>query len=169
MPDDDYQRHVLSLVERKRPRSILAIGPRGRELFGTYLRTRGDKATLTCLEGERAMGQLAGFGRCQFGFVERTLEHLSKDEGLALLARLRDIHTERFCALVPVGPGGARHASAWDHTDLVAHGMTLLGRYQKAGDPLSLYGFDIASYKRTPDWLNPRHWAHPELWDKYRW
>jgi hypothetical protein len=29
--------------------------------------------------------------------------------------------------------------------------------------------FDVGSYKATPDWLNARHWANPQLWDKYRW
>ncbi|MDD3447840.1 MAG: DUF6231 family protein [Gammaproteobacteria bacterium] len=32
-----------------------------------------------------------------------------------------------------------------------------------------LYGFDIATYKVTPDWLNSRYWANPELWDRYWW
>ncbi|WP_322520450.1 DUF6231 family protein [Guyparkeria halophila] len=38
---------------------------------------------------------------------------------------------------------------------------------QMADEPI--YLFDIETYKRTPDWLNARHWANPELWDKYRW
>jgi len=29
--------------------------------------------------------------------------------------------------------------------------------------------FDIRQYKETPDWLNPRNWAHPERWNKFRW
>ncbi|WP_290652932.1 DUF6231 family protein [Aquisalimonas sp.] len=33
----------------------------------------------------------------------------------------------------------------------------------------TLYGFDVGTYKTTPDWLNPRYWANPELWGKYRW
>ncbi|WP_404840873.1 DUF6231 family protein [Alkalilimnicola ehrlichii] len=27
----------------------------------------------------------------------------------------------------------------------------------------------MATYKTTPDWLNSRNWAHPELFDKFRW
>lgn len=38
---------------------------------------------------------------------------------------------------------------------------------QAAGDPV--YLFDIETYKHTPDWLNARNWANPELWGKYRW
>jgi hypothetical protein len=29
--------------------------------------------------------------------------------------------------------------------------------------------FDMGCYKATPDWLNARHWANPQLWDKHRW
>lgn len=32
-----------------------------------------------------------------------------------------------------------------------------------------LYEFDIAHYKKTPDWLNSKGWANPRNWDKYRW
>lgn len=35
--------------------------------------------------------------------------------------------------------------------------------------PALLMFFDIRQYKNPPDWLNARHWAHPELWNKYRW
>lgn len=31
------------------------------------------------------------------------------------------------------------------------------------------YSFDLDCYKKTPDWFNSDHWAHPELWDQYRW
>ncbi|WP_407275015.1 DUF6231 family protein [Halothiobacillus sp. DCM-1] len=29
--------------------------------------------------------------------------------------------------------------------------------------------YSIRDYKTVPDWLNPRHWAHPERWDQSRW
>jgi len=46
---------------------------------------------------------------------------------------------------------------------MVSLGFT---RY-RADEPI--YLFDIETYKRTPDWLNARHWANPELWGKFRW
>jgi len=33
----------------------------------------------------------------------------------------------------------------------------------------ALFGFELFGYEDRPEWLNPRHWAHPELWDKFRW
>jgi Family of unknown function (DUF6231) len=37
--------------------------------------------------------------------------------------------------------------------------------FQSAGNQISLYSHDIATYKRVPDWLNPKYWAHPERWE----
>ncbi|MBA56033.1 MAG: hypothetical protein CMK89_16400 [Pseudomonadales bacterium] len=31
------------------------------------------------------------------------------------------------------------------------------------------YLFDLKTYKPVPDWLNPKFWANPQNWDKYRW
>ncbi|MFP4252452.1 MAG: DUF6231 family protein [Guyparkeria sp.] len=46
--------------------------------------------------------------------------------------------------------------------------MVSLGYTRQRGDE-PMYLFDIETYKRTPDWLNARNWANPELWGKYRW
>lgn len=27
------------------------------------------------------------------------------------------------------------------------------------------YAYDLYRYKQTPEWLNPRFWAHPERWE----
>ena len=48
--------------------------------------------------------------------------------------------------------------------------MKMIALGYKASSPDDpVYQFDIHDYKQTPDWLNPRNWANPELWDKYRW
>lgn len=166
----DCVRRVLGLVEQKAPRSILVVGVDGSELFAAYLHGRKD-CTLTCLGAQCALQRLPPCGRHDFGFVADTLEHLPKPEGAALIAAMRDLHAERFCVVVATGKGsGPRGGQAWEDTELLALGLSRLARYEEEeGRRLSLYGFDIASYKQTPDWLNPRYWAHPELWDKYRW
>ena len=37
------------------------------------------------------------------------------------------------------------------------------------GAGVTLYVYDVSTYKRTPAWLNANGWAHPELWNKHRW
>ena len=29
-----------------------------------------------------------------------------------------------------------------------------------------IYAYNISNYKMTPDWLNSKNWANPELWEK---
>lgn len=31
------------------------------------------------------------------------------------------------------------------------------------------YLFDLKTYKPVPDWLNPKFWANPQNWGRYRW
>ncbi|ANJ66482.1 hypothetical protein A9404_02995 [Halothiobacillus diazotrophicus] len=38
-----------------------------------------------------------------------------------------------------------------------------------ADHPSWVLYFDIHQYKETPDWLNARHWANPQNWNKFRW
>jgi len=166
----DHESHVRRLIAQTRPESILAIGPRGHAVFGDYVEAH-PHCRLHCLAGDDLSAQLAQCGRYGFTFVSDTLEHLPKGAAESLIARLRDVHAERLCVAVPIGARDAQQ-SAWEHLELIAFGFTLLRRYPalagRAG-ALHLYGYDVASYKQTPDWLNPRYWAHPELWDKYRW
>ncbi len=73
-----------------------------------------------------------------------------------LLAALRDQWADR---VVLLGPDSV------DAQQLVALGFTPTD----CGNGCTQFEFDIAHYKNTPDWLNPKGWANPENWDKYRW
>lgn len=32
-------------------------------------------------------------------------------------------------------------------------------------ESMRIYYYDLDTYKTVPDWLNARHWAHPERWE----
>jgi len=57
----------------------------------------------------------------------------------------------------------------WQLTDSLALGYRRIdtGKFEQIG--WSLYEFNIANYKQTPDWLNADHWSNPRQWDQYRW
>ena len=43
-----------------------------------------------------------------------------------------------------------------------------LGFTLSATDPaenIRIFYYDLDTYKTVPDWLNDRHWAHPERWE----
>ncbi len=52
---------------------------------------------------------------------------------------------------------------------MIGHGFSRVSEWKRQDPQSELYRFDIADYKTTPDWLNSRYWAHPELFDKHRW
>lgn len=88
---------------------------------------------------------------------------LSPKQALHLLARLRDLHARQVLAFVPIA------ALGWHEADLLALGMQRQARYHHHDELMEAWSFDIKTYKAVPDWLNPRFWANPEKWDRFRW
>ena len=80
----------------------------------------------------------------------------------AVIARLRDLLVREFCVLHP-----------GDETEQTQHmgalGLHCMRMTQFADQPWGLNHFDLKQYKKTPDWLNSRYWANPELWGRFRW
>lgn len=157
-------------LEKWQPRTLIAVGNDASRLLRGYaeatpecaleaVETESAAETLLSLENER---------RYDFALVAGYLERVGRAEGSAVIARLRDVLARRLCVMVGTIKETSR-ATIWSDAELSAFGLTLLSRYEEDGKRARLYGFDIASYKQTPDWLNPRHWAHPELWGKFRW
>lgn len=91
--------------------------------------------------------------------VAGLLERMAAAAARELLAALRDRQ--------------AQHTILWvdlERSPLPEAELRALGFRVHARDGAHLLcGFDAYDYKDRPDWLNPRHWAHPELWDRYRW
>lgn len=97
------------------------------------------------------------------------IENLDKAEADALLGRLRDLHARHLFVFVPVGEDWTELKSHWQQTDLLALGFSLWKTYTVERSDLHLYRFELDTYKATPEWLNSKYWANPELFGKYRW
>jgi len=104
-----------------------------------------------------------------FAIVANSVEHIDKASAEHLLARLRDIQAKRLLIVVPIGTQWENHTSYWEETDLIALGFILKANITVHEKSVHVYAFDIATYKTTPDWLNHKYWANPDLWDKYWW
>jgi hypothetical protein len=104
-----------------------------------------------------------------FSIVADVIEHMNKNAAVQLLARLRDLYTKKLLVVVPIGNEWTGHQSLWRDSDFLALGFVGKARIQVAKKPIHVYAFDIATYKTTPDWLNNKYWANPQLWDKFRW
>lgn len=163
---------IETLISESRPDSVLLVGTTADNILANYLAQRkllNRPCRVVFVHRDQALEAIPKLGRFDAGIVVDSLEFLDKPRAGQLIARLRDLHTSRFCALVPIGDGWEGRVSHWTSADLLSYGMKLVNHYQADGGSLHLYKYDIASYKSTPDWLNPRNWANPELWNKYRW
>lgn len=87
--------------------------------------------------------------------VQHALHGLDAAQTRALLARLRDFVAPRIIVI-------ADAQCALSRLDFLALGYETLATDD--AEKISLYQFDIATYKQVPDWLNARFWAHPERW-----
>lgn len=93
---------------------------------------------------------------------------LPAKRALHLLSALRDLHARQLLAIVPVGAWLAADAG-WHEDTLRALGLQQQARFEQDGELREAWSFDIRTYKAVPDWLNPKFWANPENWGKYRW
>lgn len=91
--------------------------------------------------------------------VAGLVETLERSGAQQLLATLRD--------------RAAMHTVLWldlARSPLTENDLRALAFRVHARDGTQLLcSFDLQDYKDRPDWLNARHWAHPELWGKFRW
>ncbi len=152
------------------PRSILALGNTASGLVQEFCSQASD-CDLISLDASQTTHVLlsqADSRRHDFGLIAGFLEQVDKETGSTVLARVRDVLVRRLCVVVEDLQGEDREVQ-WSNAEMAALGFSFLGRFEIEGRELELYGFDIANYKQTPDWLNAQHWANPERWNKDRW
>ena len=84
----------------------------------------------------------------------------------ALLQAIAWVKNLGWCRVLVLPQDACLAASCAWVPQLQALGFLLQG--ERAAVPWVM-AFDVGCYKSTPDWLNARHWANPQLWDKHRW
>ncbi|MDZ4192011.1 MAG: DUF6231 family protein, partial [Pseudomonas sp.] len=60
-------------------------------------------------------------------------------------------------------------AGDWQETDFFALAMQASEQFQREGQTLHLFTYDLLDYKQVPDWLNAKFWANPQNFGKYWW
>ena len=105
--------------------------------------------------------------RYDVAIVVNLFEHLDKAKGMQVLSRLRDVLSSQYCVCLPVNKTG--NASEWQLTDLFSFALSRVASYHQDGIEYGLFKYNIADYKKTPDWLNSDNWANPQMWGKYWW
>ncbi len=164
-PDSDP---LAEIVESNSPETALFIGPLAKSAAESYGANHAG-ARLTVYQGTDPLADLGKLGRVDLAVIAHGLEMLEKRRAGHLLAALRDVHSRCLVVAVRLGDNWPGLISHWSENELLAFGMRRRAHVEQQGRPIGVYEFNIKDYKINPDWLNPRHWAHPELWDAYRW
>ncbi|MEZ5507128.1 MAG: DUF6231 family protein [Gammaproteobacteria bacterium] len=90
---------------------------------------------------------------------------MDKQHLLQLLAKSRDLLSSRV--MVETLP--ERHTIGRE-ADFLALAMRRRAvTADNDGEHVFYVSYDLKTYKPAPDWLNPKYWAIPHMWDKARW
>jgi hypothetical protein len=93
--------------------------------------------------------------------IARLPASLEPREARRLIAALRDLLARQLLLFVP--------EKLLDDTTLLGLALTRQARFDVEGEHWQAWSYDIRTYKSVPDWLNPKFWANPENWNRFRW
>jgi len=163
MPSDSASVLVCQALQDLAPASLLALGPGAKRRLGHFThanpgcRVEWRDSAPDPRDAPPATPWSAVYLDC-------LLETRTRAAGRQLLARLRDHYSPVLMVLAAAhGPG------AWAAADFLAMGFGQTGSAGEGPAATVLYRYALRDYKETPEWLNSRFWAHPELFDKFRW
>jgi hypothetical protein len=107
-----------------------------------------------------ALGSAAQHTRRELAIANLAGSESARD-ARQLIAVMRDLLARQLLVFVP--------ENLLDDTTLIGLGLTRQARFEIDAAHWQAWSYDIRTYKSVPDWLNPRFWANPENWNKYRW
>jgi hypothetical protein len=154
------QQAIAALLDRQRPARLLLIGAR-LPAVDAYLEAHPDCHLAHCPPG--ALPDEMAAQRFDLALVVDCLEQLSKPAAVQLLGGVRNLNSSRLAVLVDL------QACDWRETDFYALALQAGERFQREGQTLTLFTYDLLAYKQAPDWLNAKFWANPENFGKYWW
>ena len=106
--------------------------------------------------------QLANMVTFDLAIVSQITESLPKSQAIEWLGLIRNCYAQH---IIVISDTDAATEQGWQLADYLA-----LGLQRVAITPShQIFSYAIESYQPRRDWLNSRHWANPENYDKYRW
>ena len=155
------QQALVALLDHHAPQRLLLVGASQPPALGAFQQAHPD-ALLAQAPAGPLPAELAA-QRYDLALVVDCLEHLPKRMALELLGGIRNLNASRLAVLVDLA------ACNWQETDFFALALQASERFQREGQTLTLFTYDLRDYKQVPDWLNAKFWANPENFGKYWW
>lgn len=141
----NWREYVESRLLEMRPASLCALDDPAHQLARTVL------PTLPVV-----MHTPQPASPCALALGVNVLNGLSTQDAQHLINQTRLYVAPRILLVAPPG-------CALDDTAFRALGFTQCAT--DIAEKIPVYYYDLDTYKTVPDWLNARHWAHPERWE----
>ena len=138
----DWREHLQARLLELRPESVCALDDAAQQLAATLL--------------PETPVRRPGTQPCALALAIDALNGLDARGAQQLISRARLYAAPHL--LIAAFPGCALDGDAFR-----ALGFALSATDTVAD--VSVYDYDLATYKTVPDWLNARFWAHPERWE----
>lgn len=160
MASHSPQQALAALLEHYNPKRVLLVGNSPLPALDVFSQSHACHVEYSC---EVPLPDTLVQQRYDLAIVADCLEHLPKRTGLELLGGLRNLNANRMAVLIDLSN------SEWQPTDLFSLALQATERFEREGQSLTLYTYDVLDYKQAPDWLNAKFWANPELFGKFWW
>ncbi len=155
---------VTDVLNGVAPRTVAAIGSDAQTLINPWLESNRETSVMQFSDSREFLAH-PSFS-VEWSLICGCLEDLTDAEGSEFLGRLRNLSSPKFCLLIE-----DRHP-IWNARSLAGFAIEQLAQEPFAlpsGQLVRAFGYDLTTYKRTPDWLNADFWANPGRWNKDFW
>lgn len=157
---------ATTLLETICPEEILIIGVSISELANEYQKQClliNKNCSITKANYPIDVSNVVFSKRYDIAIISEVIESGNKQNAEQIIGRLRDLCSPRIIIFANLSN------SQWQDYDLYGFGFNKYNQYKSDNTQFALYQHNIDSYKRTPDWFNPKNWANPEMWNKFWW
>ncbi|MBT3504715.1 MAG: hypothetical protein HN475_02960 [Piscirickettsiaceae bacterium] len=152
----DLSKIILPFIQQYHGQRLLLAGELAKKTLSKVQDTRSHTLTTPF-----SLAQLNTLPPIDIAIISDVIENLTKVDATQWLATLRNQYAQHLLLIVDQ----QRAEPSWQLTDYLALGFKKRGELN--GQLLFSYAIEDYQFKR--DWLNSRHWANPENFDKYRW
>lgn len=149
---------ILSpLIEEFQPSSVLIVGETALACYKEQQDTRSQ-----VLKTPFRLEQFANITGIDLAIVSEIIDTLPKSQAMEWLGLIRNCYTQHMIVICEID---AAVRQSWELADFLALGMQRVAMTHHH----QIFSYAIENYQPNHDWLNSRHWANPENYDKYRW
>jgi len=152
----DLSEIILPFIQQYRGQSLLLAGKEAKKTSSKMQDTRSHTLTTPF-----TLAQLATLPPIDMAIVSDVVETLNRADATQWLATLRNQYAQHLLLIV----NQREQQETWSLNDYFALGFKKRG--ERNGQ--LLFSYAIEDYQFKKEWLNSRHWANPENFDKYRW